>query len=101
MRIAAIIVVVLALDAFVFVGGRFLTMEANQTEIMRALRAQSDTPSPEADRRVDTAFAAARSVRARGDQISLGIILLITFAGVAAMKRSPASDRSSAEPINT
>ncbi len=101
MRIAAIIVLVLVLDAFVFVCGRVLTMEANQMEIMRALRAQSDTPSPEADRRVDAAFATARSVRARGDQISLGVILLITFGGVAAMKRSPASNRPSAATINT
>jgi hypothetical protein len=86
-RIAAIIVAVLLLDLFAFFAGRVVTLEANHMEITRALRAQSDAPTPEAQRRVDAAFATAHAVQTRGDCIAVGMAILITVRGSVAVKR--------------
>ena len=104
MRAAAIIVAVLLLDVLVLFVGRFATMHANQVEIMRALAAQSDAPGPDAQRRVDAAFATAHAARRRGDRFSIAIVLLVTCAGGIAVKRSLDSrpvQRSRAGVINT
>ena len=87
MGIVTIIAIVLLLDVFVLFVGRVVTMEANQREIMRALSAQSDRPSAEAQRRVDAAYAKAWSLQAWGLGFAACVALLITGTGAFAVIR--------------
>ena len=95
MRATGVIVAVLLLDIFVFAVGRVVTMEANQMEIMRALQAETTNPGRDARRRVDAAFATAKVIQTGGMLVTLAVILLITSAGVVAVKRR----RPRGEPV--
>ena len=79
----AIVVLVIILDLVVFVGGRMLTMEANQLEIMHAVRAQHENPTPDTQRRMDAAFDTAAASQARGRAIADWSVVVITVGGLA------------------